>query len=449
VSYRNLMLAGVVTIELIAGAALAMRQKPPVTPVVADLSHVDSFAAAHIRELIAKCQSPDDWAGLGEVYLAYGYFTEAEACYRVAVAKQSGRTDWAHHWGFALERIGRIAEANAQYERAIELGHPDPTGCWYYIGRNHLRLENLDAARSAFEKAGDQPSARYEIARLLVRADRADRALPILDRLTSEYPDAIQPPLLRHKIEILGGTSGATASGLQSMYTLSNLPSPFDADWKWLEGVHDNMGLARELKTALALYQQGNRAAATPILQEVYRQNGDVIAVGLLAAAEERNGHSTAATQLLEGAIGRIGPVPHLLIILGEAHMAAGRPDLAEQAWIRATQRGIGDQVKDAYHQLARYYEKAEKPAEARRNFALAYLAAGHEAFWKAQPADTRTMLEKAIEYEPRLAPAWFYLGEMHRLQGEADPARKAYQRCLSIDPNFGRAITGLSLLSK
>jgi tetratricopeptide (TPR) repeat protein len=220
-------------------------------------------------------------------------------------------------------------------------------------------------------------------------------------------------------------------------------------DWKWLERVHDNMGLAKELKTAMATYQQGNMAAAIPALQEIYRQNGDLIAAGLLAEAEERRGHSAGAIRILEQAIEQIGPVPHLLIILGETQAAAGHPDLAQKAWKRVTQRAIGDQVKDAYHLLAVAEEKAGNKAAARHNHALAYLAAGHEAFWRAQATEAKFGFEKAIEYDPNLAAAWFYLGEMSRLQQQPEAARKAYQRCLSIDPNIGRAITGMSLLPK
>jgi tetratricopeptide (TPR) repeat protein len=447
VRYPQLILVAVIAIEVVIGVRLYRRQKPPVTPVAVDLSHVDSFTAAHINELAANCHTADGWANLGEVYLAYGYFTEAEACYRVAVERQPSRTDWVHHWGFALERIGRLAEANAQYERAIELGHLDPSGCWYYIGRNHLRLENLDAARAAFAKAGEQPSARYETARLLARAGQGEEALPILERLEAEYPNAVQPPLLRHKILLLKGDAAATAAGVHSMYAPGGLPTPFDADWKWLEEVHDNTGLARELKSSIALFERGETEAAASGFREVFRRNGDAIAADFLAVTEERSGNADEATRQLEEAIAKSGPTPHLLIRLGETEAARGRMKLAVEAWTRATHLGSGGAVKDAHHRLAEYYEKTGNSAEARRHHALAYFAAGHEAFWTVRPAPAQSAFETALNYDPTFAAAWFYLGEMHRLQDKPNDARKAYERCLSIDANFGRAITSASLL--
>lgn len=445
--YPQLILVAVVAMEVAIGARLYLWQKPPVTPVTVDLSHVDSFTAAHINDLTAKCRSADDWANLGEVYLAYGYFTEAEACYRVAVEQQPSHADWVHHWGFALERIGRLAEANAQYERAIELGHLDPGGCWYYIGRNHLRLENLTAARDAFAKAGEQPSARYETARLMARAGQGDEALPILERLAAEYPNAVQPPLLRHKILLLKGDVAASAAGVHSMYAPGSLPTPFDADWKWLEEVHDTTGLARELKSSIALFERGEIEAAAPGFREVFRQNGDAIAADFLAVTEERSGNADEAIRLLQEAIRKSGPTPHLLIRLGETEAARGQAKPAVEAWIRATHLGSGGAVKDAHHRLAEHYEKIGNSAEARRHHAQAFFAAGHEAFWTVQPEPAQRAFETALKYDPKFAAAWFYLGEMHRLQDKPDDARKAYECCLSIDANFGRAMTSLSLL--
>jgi tetratricopeptide (TPR) repeat protein len=281
----------------------------------------------------------------------------------------------------------------------------------------------------------------------MARAGQGDEALPILERLEAEFPNAVQPPLLRHKILLLKGDAAATAAGVHSMYAPGSLPTPFDADWKWLEEVHDTTGLARELKSSIALFERGEIEAAAPGFREVFRQNGDAIAADFLAMSEERSRNVDEAIRLLEEAIAKSGPTPHLLIRLGETEAERGWMKPAVEAWIRATHLGSGGAVKDAHHRLAEYYEKIGNSAEARRHHALAYFAAGHEAFWNVQPAPAQRAFETSLKYDPKLAAAWFYLGEMHRLQGEADAARKAYERCLSIEPNFGRAITSLALL--
>ena len=40
----------------------------------------------------------------------------------------------------------------------------------------------------------------------------------------------------------------------------------------------------------------------------------------------------------------------------------------------------------------------------------------------------------------------WFYLAEAHRAMNDRAAAREAYQKCLAIDENHGRARVGLEL---
>src|SRR5262249_35642463 len=144
-------LVAVIAGELVVGAVLFHRQRNLPTPPVGELSYLDPLAAEQVRDLIQNCRSPDDWARLGEAYLAFGYFPEAEACNRVAAeggpgwhwqrAAGGARAEHAYDWAFALERLGRLEEANRGYELALRLGHSRPGDCWYFIGRNWLRQE--------------------------------------------------------------------------------------------------------------------------------------------------------------------------------------------------------------------------------------------------------------------------------------------------------------------
>jgi len=105
--------------------------------------------------------------------------------------------------------------------------------------------------------------------------------------------------------------------------------------------------------------------------------------------------------------------------------------------------------VRQLHYKLAEYYEGKKDAATARAHFARAYFGLGHEAFWNRDLPSAAAALSKAVEYTPDLAAAWFYLGEIDRLRGRAAPAREAYERCLKIDPDHGRAHTGLALLGK
>ena len=144
-----------------------------VTAPVPDLTATDPLTGDELRAKAALCRTPEQWADLGEVYLVTGFFPEAEACLREAAARAPATADVAFKHAFALERLGRLEEANADYEAAVRRNHLRAADCWYYVGKNHLRREQAGAAAAAFERAAALPGARYELALLQARAGPA------------------------------------------------------------------------------------------------------------------------------------------------------------------------------------------------------------------------------------------------------------------------------------
>ena len=127
-----------------------------------------------LRAKAALCRTPEQRADLGEAYLVTGFFPEAEACLREAVARATANADVAFKHAFAQERLGRLEEANADYEAAVRLNHPRAADCWYYVGKNHLRREQASPATAPFERAGALPGARYELALLQARQEEGE-----------------------------------------------------------------------------------------------------------------------------------------------------------------------------------------------------------------------------------------------------------------------------------
>lgn len=447
-SRRDRRLLALVAIELVAGAVLYFRrpEAPPTPPPVPDLSDADPALAAHVREKAAACRTPDDWAALGLVYISFGYFPEAEACYRVAAEREAERPDRQHDWAFALERMGRPREANAAYERAAALGHGDPGGCWYFVGRNHLRLEDGAAARAAFEKSG-QPQARYELAVLLARDGRGAEALPVLDQLSSQFPDAVQPPLLRHRVERLSGQSGA-ASADRALRVAGRLPTPFDREFRRLEAGREQLGTVKDLREARRLIAAGNAAAAEPLLANLARTAWAPEVADLSAEVEFLRNRPGEAARVLQEAIDRAGGSVYLFERLGDAHAEAGRPADAVAAWQRAVALGGAIDAKNTHYKLALHFDKAGNAAAAAPHHARAYLGAGHELLAAGQLRDAKGPLDKGLKYGPQFPPLWFARGEVQRLSGQVDVARAAYRKCLEIDPDHGRAAAALELLS-
>ena len=88
-----------------------------------------------------------------------------------------------------------------------------------------------------------------------------------------------------------------------------------------------------------------------------------------------------------------------------------------------------------------------ENPAQPTPIHAKAHLAAGTNLLDAGKPNDALPVLRRAVEADPGLAHAWHVLGEAHRAGQRPADARAAYERCLAIDPDHGRARRALKLL--
>jgi cytochrome c-type biogenesis protein CcmH/NrfG len=70
---------------------------------------------------------------------------------------------------------------------------------------------------------------------------------------------------------------------------------------------------------------------------------------------------------------------------------------------------------------------------------------AGVDAYRQDRLEAARELLEEAVALAPGEARSWYYLGEIHRAQGSDNDARAAYQRCVALDPDHGRALDRLA----
>ena len=97
--------------------------------------------------------------------------------------------------------------------------------------------------------------------------------------------------------------------------------------------------------------------------------------------------------------------------------------------------------------ELAESFEKSGMKDKATVESGLALFARGKGAFLRNDLPVALTDLEPAAKAAPDSALVWFYLGEARRFTGDRDGARDAYQRCLKLQPNHGRAFAALQTL--
>ncbi|MEO2019399.1 MAG: tetratricopeptide repeat protein, partial [Fuerstiella sp.] len=72
-------------------------------------------------------------------------------------------------------------------------------------------------------------------------------------------------------------------------------------------------------------------------------------------------------------------------------------------------------------------------------------LLSGMDAWRRNSIDEARSYLSEAVRLLPADEKALFYMGEVHRLQGDTDSAVSAFIRCLQQNPDHGRAIARMN----
>jgi tetratricopeptide (TPR) repeat protein len=440
--------AVVLLVELILGGVLVYRRLQMAPPPLPDLSALDSVTAAELRDLADQCRSSEDWRHLAAVYQAVGFFPEAEACYRQAAVLRGDDAWIAFEWAFCLSRLGRTSAAIEQYQRALKLGHSQPANCWYFIGQNCLREEKANDAASVFAQAPDLAAAGYERAKLHYRAGESQEARALLDKVLADHPLTTAPNYLRGRIETaLKNPRAAAAFRDRAERGGLRLPSPFDEEWERVSTLRQQIGLAGRATRCRDLMQAGEFPQAADCLRELLRLHWEASSADQLADIEIRARRPAEAVRLLEEVLEREGPSLHYLWRLADAYEEMGQLDKAVPLWERAIRLTSPQYVKDVYFKLGSAYAQTGQIDKAKQSIAAFHHARGVEAFWQGDTALAQAELAKALEQSPDNAAAWFYLGECRRLEGNPAKAREAYERCLKISPEHGRAHDGLSQL--
>jgi tetratricopeptide (TPR) repeat protein len=435
--------------EWAIGGLVAYRRLSREVPApVPDLTAVDPVTADDIRAKVASCRTPEQWAALGEVYLATGFFPEAEACLRDAASLAPANADFVFRHAYALERLGRPEEAIADYEAAVRLNHPRAADCWYYVGKNHLRREQAGPAAAAFERARALPAARYELALLQAQAGQLAQADAEARRLSEEFPAAYDPVSLRYRLALARNDLPA-ADVLADQFARRPQPlhSPFYTEVDWVTRTANGVGRSRRYHDAEREMQAGRVANAEVGLRKLLAvgwapEVADRLAEVLFAVGRQRE-----ASEVLAEAVARGGPSFGRLWLLGQAYDATAQPARALETWERAARLATGPWAEGLWRDLAGRYDRTGDRDKARAFLARAHLAAGMNRLHAGAPGDAVPALRRAVEADPRLAHAWYALGEAHRAGRQPADARAAYERCLAIDPDHGRARRALKLL--
>ncbi|MCB2109484.1 MAG: tetratricopeptide repeat protein [Defluviimonas sp.] len=203
-----LLSASILTQQKQYDLAIASFDKvPPTSPsyVVAALGRVDALSAsdrydAAIEALQQLSRSNPDradvWSTLGDAYRRKEKFADAVVAYDNAIANLGAdqRGQWPVYYtrGICEERLGKWAEAEADFRRALALS-PDQPQVLNYLGYSYLeRKENYDEALSLIERAvsarPDDGAIVDSLGWALYRLGRYDESVTQMERAVQLTP---------------------------------------------------------------------------------------------------------------------------------------------------------------------------------------------------------------------------------------------------------------------
>tara|TARA_R110002095_G_scaffold194767_5_gene173186 strand:- start:3374 stop:4771 length:1398 start_codon:yes stop_codon:yes gene_type:complete len=439
------------------GYLVAKRLARPL-PVLPAAESVDPLTMSDFQELARQAEtgSSQEWVRLGQALLGQGFYSYAENCFLQATQFDPADAVAQASYAFCLERTGRMQASTMEYEKLksfkgqISIPLAQRERYLYAIGRNYLREENAAKAEEIFrQNAGFQP-ADYQLAKLLVRSGRSNDALPIIDRNLIETPDSLFFNLLKvQALETLGRTAEAKQAADRVERAMHIIPLNFNTGFT--EPYHSRYGISKEIVAYDQLLQGNDMDQIADKLEEVLQLMGDrpmpehtASMISMVEVEYQRKNPERMLTlieKLKESGVENA----ELLQFQAGAYTLMGETEQAVPLLLRAAQMSPTIEV---HQTLANYYDQRQETEKRDTHQAKSQLLNAMHAFRNNQLAFADKAIQQSVKRNPLDPQAWFYYAKIKHLQGELNAARKAYERCVELNPNHGRALRELSDLT-
>lgn len=453
-TFLNRLLLVLVMVELVVSVILVQQQLTRVAPVLPQVEHDDPLLKNDLQQLANQTQSgmSSDWYALGEGLLGQGFYGEAELAFRRAVELNPQNAMAQFGLAFCLDRTGRTSASTPEYLKAADLARDSQMliGSWkhslYQMGKNYLRESNEQAALETFEKNREFGPASYQYAKLLIRSNRVDEALPVLDTVLSKAPNSLKfNSLLYQAMDSTGQTEKAWAAA--QMLERSEYFIPADLNTNYVKPLSQKIGFNHKMEEYNKLLTTQQMDLLEKKLLSLWKivepttlyQKTTILMSMAEVAFQQRKPDAifTAVQQLKDLGISSAD----MLQLEGAAHALNDELDQAAELWLRASKMSPNIPL---HQMLAKYYDQQNDSTNRDLQLGQAALLKVKSLYWSNQLQPAKKAAEEALQHDPQLDQAWFYLGEIESALAQPDAAMAAYRKCVALNPNHGRALTAI-----
>ncbi len=424
-------------------------------PVVSRVHKLETGFRNAVREIEAAhdVNSVESWVKLGEIYTTFALMPEAEYCFRRAL--KVGDLDFSQQFkfGICLSRRGKLETAIAVLKPVGASSHMLASHANLQIGLDYLRLDDRPNAEMFLRRTENDEIADFALARILIRDDRAQEAVEILDRLIERSPNSMRAHQMQGwAYEKLGNEREARNCLDRSMHTSEMIIiHPISRDWD--ERNVGGMGAARALTESSASLLAGDSATATKkvlesfeLLEPLWRPAYATQA----ALAFMADGDPDTGLFYLKRWLIRDGESAHLWELAGDCFLAKQDEASAEAAWLRGHVVRASKSVQanaESCRKLAELYASQGNDEKAERYRGFYKYENGRLQWRDNKVQEANNLLSQAAATLKDNADVWYALAEAQRALNDRNAAQQSYAECLRLAPNHGRALVGLELV--
>ncbi len=441
----------VLGIELLISGYLVVQRVSRPEPLIPPQNLMDPLFANDILGITQKVKQDNsafDWMQLGEALLGQGFYSHAELCFGQAARLMPSSKLAQARLAFCLERTGRTQRSTEIYEKlCADLDNTVEAKRQlmqyrYEMGRNYLREENLKQAEKVFRENLRFLPARYQLAKLMIRTDRAAEALPLIAASLQQIPRSLKfRELQLRALKQQGDLEDAEKAAMlleQAHHSVplhpgTNIIEPYRLQY----GIDHRVGefntqiensslekLADEIKKLLAL------------LAERPSTHRQIFLMRLLEVEfqQKKPKQMRQTIQLLNG----MG-INNADILLYKAEALGMQGDWKQAAWLGG-RAALTSKAPSLHFRVAEILEKSGDTTGANLQQAIAFRLEAMQFYRNNDLTAASKAIQQSLDLNPNDAQAWFNRGLIQQASGKIADAISDFQECIKRNPQHGRA---------